>query len=254
MRRLQVFARAPRLTQILERHREAALDSDTQIRELRAREEGLTAIREASLAIAHRLSAASYPQEAAAYLYGHFREVLLHDFKQGGERSPNWSADLEMLDDILWILTPRSTSEERARLVSLLPSLFFRLKMGYQRAGQAPEVATQSVEELKSLLDGMARPWRRRMGPSRSTPMPDDYTRRAHQQRVTREEALRGVWLEFTATTAQRRCRLNWMARCRERGLKDLDRNRFASRWTTCAKRRPAARSSSTAPAWRSPP
>jgi hypothetical protein len=231
----QAFARAlPRLVQVLERHREAALEQDAEIRELRAREEGLTAIRESSLVIAHRLSAASYPQEAAAYLYGHFREVLLHDFKQGGERSPNWSADLEMLDDILWILTPRSTSEERARLVSLLPSLFFRLKMGYQRAGQAPEVATQSVEELKSLLDEVMRaPVAAAHGTLRKvpTPMPpDDYTATLHisSASLAEEGLARGVWLEFTEEDGtKRRCRLNWMSPVQGTCVfKDLERNR----------------------------
>ncbi len=231
----QAFARAlPRLAQVLERHREAALDQDAGIRELRSREANLTAIREASLAIAHRLSAASYPQEAAAYLYGRYRDVLLHDFLHGGEQSPNWNASLEVLDDILWVLTPRGTPEERARLASLLPSLLFRLKMGYQRAGLAPGETASRVEELRQLLDEVIRsPVAAAHGALRKvpTPMPaDDYTATLHVSSASlAEEGLaRGAWFEFTEDDgSKRRCRLNWMSPVQGTCVfKDLDRNR----------------------------
>jgi hypothetical protein len=231
----QAFARAvPRLAQVLERHREAVLDQDAEIRELREREANLTAVREASLAIAHRLAAASYPQEAAAYLYGRYRVVLLHDFRNGGEQSSNWSASLEVLDDILWVLSPRTTPEERARLVSLLPSLLFRLKMGYQRAGLAQEDAMQHVEELKQLLDEVMRsPVAAAHGALRKvpTPMPaDDFTATLHVNSASlAEEGLaRGVWFEFAEDDgAKHRARLNWMSPVQGTCVfKDLDRNR----------------------------
>jgi hypothetical protein len=231
----QAFARAlPRLAQVLERHREAALDQDAEIRELRSREANLSAIREASLAIAHRLAAASAPQEATAYLYGRYREVLLHDFQHGGEQSPNWSASLEVLDDILWVLTPRTTPEERERLVSLLPSLLFRLKMGYQRAGLAQEDATQRVEELRELLDEVIRsPVAAAHGALRKVPAPmpaDDYTATLHVNSASlAEEGLaRGVWFEFAEDDGTKhRARLNWMSPVQGTCVfKDLDRNR----------------------------
>jgi Protein of unknown function (DUF1631) len=231
----QAFARAlPRLAQVLERHREAALDQDAEIRELRAREANLAAIREASLAIAHRLSAASYPQEAAAYLYGRYREVLLHDFQHGGEQSPNWSASLEVLDDILWVLTPRTTPEERERLVGLLPSLLFRLKMGYQRAGLSQADATGRVDELRQLLDEVIRsPVAAAHGALRKvpTPMPaDDYTATLHVNSASlAEEGLaRGAWFEFAEDGgAKHRARLNWMSPVQGTCVfKDLGRNR----------------------------
>jgi hypothetical protein len=231
----QAFARAlPRLVQILERHREAALDQDAGIRALREREASLAAIRESSLAIAHRLAAASYPQEAAAYLYGRYREVLLHDFTNGGEQSANWSASLEVLDDILWILTPRGTPEERTRLVSLLPSLLFRLKMGYQRAGLAQDDANLRVEELKQLLDEVMRsPVAAAHGALRKVPAPmpaDDYTATLHisSASLAEEGLARGAWFEFTGEDgAKNRARLNWMSPVQGTCVfKDLDRNR----------------------------
>ncbi len=230
-----VFTRAAsRLAQILDRHRDAAMAQDAQIRELRERDEKLSAVREASLAIAHRLSAANYPQEAAAYLYGRFRDVLLHDFLRGGESTPNWNADIEILDDILWVLTPRVSPEDRERLASLLPSLLFRLRMAYQRAGLDPETTTRYLEELRQLLDEVMRsPVAAAHGTLRKTPavMPaDDYTATLHVNSGTlAEEGLaRGVWFEFTGDDGvKRRCRLNWMSPVQGTCVfKDLEHNR----------------------------
>ncbi|HXF79835.1 MAG TPA: DUF1631 family protein [Usitatibacter sp.] len=214
------FARAaPRLAQVLERHRDAAMAQDAQIRELRERDEKLSAVREASLAIAHRLSSATYPQEADAYLYGRFRDVLLHDFVRGGESSPNWNADIEILDDILWVLTPRVTAADRERLASLLPSLLFRLRMAYQRAGISPESTTQYLEELRTLLDEVMRsPVAAAHGALRKVPAPmpaDDYTATLHVNSgsLAAEGLARGTWFEFTEEDgSKRRCRLNWMS------------------------------------------
>lgn len=214
------FARAaPRLAQVLERHRDAAMAQDAQIREMRERDEKLSAVREASLAIAHRLSASTYPQEADAYLYGRFRDVLLHDFVRGGESSPNWNADIEILDDILWVLTPRVSAADRERLASLLPSLLFRLRMAYQRAGISPESTTEYLEELRGLLDEVMRsPVAAAHGALRKAPaaMPlDDYTATLHVNSgsLAGEGLARGAWFEFTEDDgSKRRCRLNWMS------------------------------------------
>lgn len=231
----QVFARSlPRLVQVLERHREAALDQDSEVRELRSRELNLSAVREASLAIAHRLSAGSYPQEADAYLYGRYREVMVRDYLQGGEKSPNWNADMEVLDDILWVLTPRVVHDERERLVSLLPSLLFRLKMGYQRAGFSQDTANTYVEELRQLLDEVLKaPVAAAHGTLRKVPpvMPvDDYTAtlRVSSASLAEEGLARGVWFEFTEDDgSKQRCRLNWMSPVQGTCVfKDLERNR----------------------------
>ncbi|HEY2630485.1 MAG TPA: DUF1631 family protein, partial [Usitatibacter sp.] len=231
----RVFADTlPQLMTVLERHREASLEADAAIREMRDRESKLTAVREASLAIAHRLAAGSYPQEADAYLYGRYRDVLVFDYIQGGENAPNWSGDLEVIDDILWVLTPHTTDEDRARLVSLLPSLLFRLRMGYQRMGHPREAASEYMEELRQLLDEVIKaPVATAHGAIRKTPPPwqvEDYTAtlRVTSGSLAEEGLARGVWFEFTEDDGtKRRCRLNWMSPVQGTCVfKDLDRSR----------------------------
>lgn len=231
----QVFAHAlPRLVTVLERHRDASLEEDAAIQELRENEAKLTATREASLAIAHRLAAGSYPQEADAYLYGRYRDVLMFDYIQSGENSPNWMGDLEVVDDILWVLSPHATEEDRTRLTALLPSLLFRLRMGFQRMGHPLETANAHMAELRQLLEEVVKaPVAAAHGAIRKTPPPfqvEDYTAtlKVTSGTLLEEGLARGVWLEFTEEDGtKRRCRLNWMSPVQGTCVfKDLDQNR----------------------------
>jgi Protein of unknown function (DUF1631) len=233
----QAFVSAHRkLGDVLERHRAAAIEADEQVLAIRHEEHRLAAVRDASLEIAHRLAAGQYPEEGASFLYRCWRDVLVFDFLEGGDKSPNWSADLEVLDDVLWILIPRTSNEDRARLVSLLPSLLFRLKMGFARAGMPAEAAAQNVEELKQLLDEVMRaPMAAAHGSLRRRPesapvFKDDYTATLHVSSASlAEEGLaRGTWIEFTEPDGtRRRCRLTWMSPVQGTCLfKDLERNR----------------------------
>jgi hypothetical protein len=234
------FARAERgLSQALERHREADLEGDETVARIRNEETRLAAVREASLAIAHRLSAANYPPEVAAFLYRGWRDVLVFDFLAGGEESDDWSADIETLDDLLWMMTPHFAQEDRDRMVSLLPSLLFRLRQGYQRAAIETELARALLEEMKELHAALARSpaaaahgrtLRRQAAMEATVPAPEDYTATLHISSGTlAEEGLaRGAWFEFVeADGVRRRCRLTWMSPVQGTCLfKDLEKNR----------------------------
>jgi hypothetical protein len=233
----RAFVAAQRmLGDVLELHRAAEVEADEQVLAIRLEEQRLAAVRDASLEIAHRLAAGHYPDEGASFLYRCWRDVLVSDFLEAGHDSPNWNADLEVLDDVLWILVPRTSTEDRARLVSLLPSVLYRLKMGFARAGIPAETAGQNVEELKQLLDEVMRaPMAAAHGTLRkraaSPPaFTDDYTATLHVSSASlAEEGLaRGTWFEFTEPDGEkRRCRLTWMSPVQGTCLfKDLERNR----------------------------
>ena len=234
------FARASRhLGEILERHAEASLDHDEDVQVIRRREVQLDGMREATLAIAHRLAASHYAPHVADYLYRSWREVMVFDYLAGGEDSADWKADIEALDDLLWIMTPRFTLPERERMVSLLPSLAFRVRLGHVRAGMDGDRSAALVEEMKELHEELTRsrtattPGRplRKAPPAEATvPSPDDYTATLSISSATlAEEGLyRGAWFEFIDSDGERhRCRLNWMSPVQGTCLfKDLDKNR----------------------------
>jgi hypothetical protein len=216
------FARAARhLGEILERHAEAALENDEDVQVIRRREVQLDGMREATLAIAHR------------------REVMVFDYLAGGEDSSEWKSDIEALDDLLWIMTPRFTLPERERMVSLLPSLAYRVRLGHVRAGMDGVRSAALVEEMKELHEELTRsrtataPGRplRKAPPAEATvPSPDDYTATLSisSASLAEEGLYRGAWFEFIDSDgARHRCRLNWMSPVQGTCLfKDLDQNR----------------------------
>lgn len=223
-----------RLAEVLKRHREAALEIDAEVLALRERERRLVAIREATLVISHRLASANCSDDAASFLYRCWRQVMVHDFLEGGDAGPDWSADLEVLDDILWVLVPRTAPADRERLVSLLPSLIYRMKLGFVRAQVDGDEAAAHVEELRVLLDEVMRsPVAAAHGTSRRTPAAsplDDYTATLHVSGATLgdEGLARGSWVEFReAGGERRRCRLTWLSPVQGTCVfKDLERNR----------------------------
>ena len=90
-----------------------------------------------------------------------------------------------MLDDILWVLVPRTAPGDRERLVSLLPSLIYRMKPGLRaRAASTATSRAAHVEELRVLLDEVMRsPVAAAHATSRKAPASpplDDYTATLH--------------------------------------------------------------------------
>jgi hypothetical protein len=222
-----------RLADILERHLEAALEADAEVLALRERERHLVAMREATLTIAHRIAAAAASEHAASFLYRCWREVMVNDYLDGGDSTIDWRADLEVVEDVLWVLVPRVSAEDRTRLASLLPSLIYRMKLGFLRARVESGDAAARVEEMRVLLDEVMRApvaaahgIRRKAAPA---PASDDYTATLHASGAVMEEGLaRGTWMEFSEPDGEvRRCRLTWVSPVQGACVfKDLERNR----------------------------
>ena len=51
-----------------------------------------------------------------------------------GEGSPSWQTLVHTMDDLLWSVEPKSTADERKRLVAMLPGMLQRLHEGFARA------------------------------------------------------------------------------------------------------------------------
>ena len=232
----QLFTRErDQLAAVLVRVNENALENDPEVLALRNRERDLVAMREATLAIAHRVAAAGAAPQASSYLYRCWRDVMVHDYLEGGgDASPDWAMDLEIVDDIMWVLVPRTAQAERARLASLLPSLIYRMKLGYARA-RVELASAERVEELRELLDGVVRA---PLAAVHGMPLPagaaatagtDDYTATLQVSGALRDEGLtRGAWVEFRdAGAPPRRCRLTWVSPVQGACVfKDFDLNR----------------------------
>src|SRR6185312_6350103 len=84
-----------------------------------------------------------------------------------------WAQDLRLVDDMLWVLIPRSGAEERSRLATLLPALIFRMKLAFLRAEIDPALAAGRIERPRTpLASPAADPSPRTITPRRCTARP----------------------------------------------------------------------------------
>ena len=235
-----------RLAGALERHHEGALAADPEVQALRERERRFAGLREASLAIAHRAQAAHASDAATAFLYESWRDVMVRDYVEMGDASEEWAQDLQLVDDILWVLVPHASAEERSRLAAMLPTLIFRMKIGFLRAEVDPPLAAERIERLRGMLDGVVRApaAAAHARPGTAAATPDDYTATLHSATSSAELGFgRGSWFEFREPDGSaRRCRLSWMSPVQGVCVfKDLERNRsFALGLAELAERRRA--------------
>jgi hypothetical protein len=85
--------------------------------------------------IEKRLEMHTVPNFLGAFLRDQWIATLVQMHLQGGEESEAWASALATLDDLVWSVQPKRTSEERKRLVAMLPNLLKRLHGGLQNVG-----------------------------------------------------------------------------------------------------------------------
>ncbi|MCL4689021.1 MAG: DUF1631 family protein [Burkholderiales bacterium] len=225
-----------RLAEVAQRHHEAADEADDVVQSVRKEDAKATALQEAALEVAHRIDAAKCPPVTAAFAYRAWRPVLEHDHRTAGAGSPQWNADIETLEDLLWTLTPRATAAEREKLKALMPTVRYRMWQGLIRA----QLPTGTIEGLLDELDGIHGVMQRAPLAAAqhelattvafSRPARDDFTATLHvNSEEIRDEGLsRGAWYEFTEDDGTvRRARLAWVSPVQGACVfKDIARNR----------------------------
>jgi hypothetical protein len=85
--------------------------------------------------IEQRLETHTVPNFLGTFLREKWINTLVHLQLQGGEESEAWGSALATLDDLVWSVQPKRSSEERKKLVATLPNLLKRLHGGLQKVG-----------------------------------------------------------------------------------------------------------------------
>ncbi|HET9650944.1 MAG TPA: DUF1631 family protein, partial [Usitatibacter sp.] len=114
------------------------IERSARLIEAREREELARMVAEEE--IARRLSARQWvPQAVRTMLERHWSRALGDVHATEGEGSPAWQGFMLTVDDLLWSVEPKTTPEDRKRLVTMLPAMLRHLHDGLNRA-RAPEV------------------------------------------------------------------------------------------------------------------
>jgi hypothetical protein len=80
--------------------------------------------------VERRIESYPIPSFLAAFLREHWQGTLEHVYLKDGDESETWSSALTTLEDLVWSVQPKRTTEDRKHLVALLPSLLKRLAGG----------------------------------------------------------------------------------------------------------------------------
>jgi hypothetical protein len=111
-----------------------------------AREEGRAEIVKAQIAkdITARLFGREVPEDLRDFFVVSWRRFLTTVTLEEGEGSETRRLGLQLIDDLLWSLTPKKTAEERRRLIQMLPGLLTTIRDGLSRI-QCGEEEIQDV-------------------------------------------------------------------------------------------------------------
>ena len=84
-----------------------------------------------------RAQTETMPPVVAEFVDTHWRELLGRIYVKFGDRGDDWRDALGTLEDLLWSIAPKTSPEERHRLMQLLPQLLDRLPAGLARLGRS---------------------------------------------------------------------------------------------------------------------
>src|SRR5271170_4438746 len=129
-----------------ERHAEANIQTSADEIDQRDRQEIARVVSRSE--IEKRLETHAVPNFLATFLRDKWIDTLVHLQMQGGEESEAWGSALATLDDLVWSVQPKRTSDERKKLVATLPNLLKRLHGGLQNVGWGGDEREQFMSNL----------------------------------------------------------------------------------------------------------
>ncbi len=108
-----------------ERAAEATIQSSADEINQRDRRQIATVV--AKSEIERRIESYPVPKFLAAFMRKEWQGALEHMYLTAGEDSESWGQAVATLEDLVWSVQPKKTSEDRKHLVALLPSLLKRM-------------------------------------------------------------------------------------------------------------------------------
>jgi outer membrane lipopolysaccharide assembly protein LptE/RlpB len=98
--------------------------------------------------VLRRTVGAQLPQPVEAFLNGPWSTAMAITYADHGDESQQWNGLIATMDDLVWSITPKANSDERKKLVSLLPYMLKRLQEGMNVANLQPTLRDQFLTAL----------------------------------------------------------------------------------------------------------
>ncbi len=217
---------------LAEEEAKAKAKSEALLADLARRERQGLAEQRISSEIERRVKRAGVPAQISDFLERGWRPVLKETFIEQGDNSPEWGQALQLMDDLIWSVAPKTNATERERLIAMLPGLIQGLRSGLARLGlerdwdgffstliqsHVAAIRGESAGELPDKGEGAS---------ARLPPRPEPLTIPLTQQRNKEPAAAQitpqlelvqslkpGAWIEFQTERGTRNTlRLSWVS------------------------------------------
>jgi hypothetical protein len=150
----------------------------------------------------------------------HWQAVLAKDYLVDGEDGEQWKADLATLDELLWSVSPKEVTTDRAKFLKLLPTLLGRLNAGLDRIGLSDKARTPYFQVMEAAHRSLLRTTKDGAGQAAGEVEEQPLRLAADPREKLRKRTTtiaRGQWIAMTDTDgAVQRCRLSWVSPLKE--------------------------------------
>ena len=137
------------LQAFLAREEEAAeANISTSAEEINQRDRRDMAAVVARSEIERRVESHPIPTFLATFLRQHWLGALTHVYVASGDESEAWTSAVTTLEDLVWSVQPKRSTDERKHLVALLPSLLKRLSGGMLSQTWTPDERERFMSNL----------------------------------------------------------------------------------------------------------
>jgi hypothetical protein len=139
-------------TQYLETELRGAEVAEERIRQVSRGQEQLKVARSRVTDVIEKRiwSRAELPEVVKDILRSGWKDVMLLTLLREGEDSPSWRKSVDIVDRLIWSVTPKGSPAERQELLSAIPPLLAEIKDGLTMISFDARRSTEMMKELQS--------------------------------------------------------------------------------------------------------
>ncbi len=125
--------------------------TELSTKSLRTREKVVLAKMAVDEAVKQRLDGVDTREFVRQFVQDYWRQMLIVTHVESGPESEDWKVQLELIDELVWSVQPKTNPEEKKELTTRLPKLLKALRVGMHELEMEPTVCSKFLTMLASV-------------------------------------------------------------------------------------------------------
>ncbi len=125
--------------------------TELSTKSLRTREKVVLAKMAVDEAVKRRLDGVDTREFVRQFVQDYWRQMLIVTHVESGPESEAWKVQLELIDELVWSVQPKTNPEEKKELTTRLPKLLKALRVGMHELEMEPTVCSKFLTMLASV-------------------------------------------------------------------------------------------------------